>query len=89
MFEFLKKQKKNDSYNKKLDDYVTRMEYIQSRLEKVRQLFNNESDPERIEAYIYEEKALMIRLDHLIKSAKEDGISVDILSYNKGSMSDL
>ncbi len=89
MFEFLKKEKKNDSYNKKLDDYITRMEYIQSRLEKVRQLFNNESDPERIEAYIYEEKALMIRLDHLIKSAKEDGISVDILSYNKGSMSDL
>lgn len=89
MFEFLKKEKKNDSHNKKLDDYVTRMEYIQSRLEKVRQLFNNESDPERIEAYIYEEKALMIRLDHLIKSAKEDGISVDILSYNKGSMSDL
>ncbi len=83
MFDFLKKQKKNDSYNKKLDDYITRMQYIQSRLEKVRQLFNNETDPERTEAFIYEEKALMIRLDHLIKSAKDDGISVDNLSYNK------
>ena len=87
MFDFLKKQKKDERYNKKLDDYITRMQYIQNRLEKVRQLFNNESDPEKIEAFIYEEKALMIRLDHLIKSAKEDGISVDILSYNKDSKS--
>ena len=88
MFEFLRKQKKNDNYNKKLDDYVTRMQYIQSRLEKVRQLFNNETDPEKTESYIYEEKALMIRLDHLIKAAKEDGISADILLYNKNNRSD-
>ncbi|MBQ8931805.1 MAG: DUF2508 domain-containing protein [Ruminiclostridium sp.] len=88
MFEFLRKQKKNDNYNKKLDDYVTRMQYIQSRLEKVRQLFNNETDPEKTESYIYEEKALMIRLDHLIKAAKEDGISADILLYSKNNRSD-
>lgn len=88
MFEFLRKQKKNDIYNKKLDDYVTRMQYIQSRLEKVRQLFNNETDPEKTESYIYEEKALMIRLDHLIKAAKEDGVSADILLYSKYNRSD-
>ena len=89
MLDIFKKRKKNDSYNKKLDDYITRMQYIQSRLEKVRQLFNNETDPEKTEAFIYEEKALMIRLDHLIKSAKEDGISIDILSNNKNDLSDL
>ena len=50
MFEFLRKQKKNDNYNKKLDDYITRMQYIQSSLEKVRQLFNNETDPEKTES---------------------------------------
>ena len=88
MFGFWNKQKKNDNYNKKLDDYVTRIRYIQSRLEKVRQLFNNEINPNRTEAFIYEEKALMIRLDHLIRSAKEDGISVDILSYNNKDNSD-
>ena len=89
MLEFLKKKKKENLQSKKLDDYITRMQYIQSRLEKVRQLFNNETDPERTEAFIYEEKALMIRLDHLIKSAKEDGISMDILSYNKDDNSDI
>lgn len=89
MLDIFKKRKKNDSYNKKLDDYITRMQYIQSRLEKVRQLFNNETDPEKTEAFIYEEKALMIRLDHLIKSAKEDGISIDILSNNKNDLSGL
>ncbi len=78
MLEFLKRKNKNQIPDKKLDDYITRMQYIQGRLEKVRQLFNNETDPEKTEAFIYEEKALMIRLDHLIKSAKEDGISVDI-----------
>lgn len=82
MLEFLKKKKKENLQSKKLDDYITRMQYIQSRLEKVRQLFNNETDPERTEAFIYEEMALMIRLDHLIKSAKEDGISIDAF-YNK------
>lgn len=87
MLEFLKRKNKNQIPDKKLDDYITRMQYIQSRLEKVRQLFNNETDPEKTEAFIYEEKALMIRLDHLIKSAKEDGISVDVF-YGK-SDSDL
>ncbi|MBP3923440.1 MAG: hypothetical protein J6D27_10770 [Ruminiclostridium sp.] len=87
MLEFLKRKNKNQIPDKKLDDYITRMQYIQGRLEKVRQLFNNETDPEKTEAFIYEEKALMIRLDHLIKSAKEDGISVDIF-YSK-SDSDL
>lgn len=89
MLDFLKRRKKDYSRNKKLDDYVTRMQYIQSRLEKVRQLFNNETDPEKTEAFIYEEKALMIRLDHLIKSAKEDGISADILLYSKDNGSEL
>lgn len=87
MLEFLKRKNKNQIPDKKLDDYITRMQYIQGRLEKVRQLFNNETDPEKTEAFIYEEKALMIRLDHLIKSAKEDGISVD--SFYSKSDSDL
>ncbi|MBR4305386.1 MAG: DUF2508 family protein [Ruminiclostridium sp.] len=87
MFGFWNNQKDNDSYKKKLDDYLTRMQYIQNRLERVRHLFNNETDPDRTEALIYEEKALTIRLDHLIKSAKNDGISIDILlrSNNRDS----
>ena len=83
MLGFPKRKKKDIRYDKRLDEYITRMQYIQSRLEKVRQLFNNETDPEKTEAFIYEEKALMIRLDHLIKQAKDEGISADNLPLDK------
>ena len=87
MWELIKRKKKTDIKAQKLDDYITRMQYIQNRLEKVRQLFNIETDPKKTESYIYEEKALMIRLDHLIKSAKEDGISIE--AFHKNDNSDL
>ena len=35
-----------------------------------------ETDPEKIEAIVYEEKAILIRLDHLIKTAKERNITI-------------
>ena len=60
--------------NKIYEDFVIRMQYIQGKLEKVRQMFDMENDPDKIEALIYEEKALMIRLNHLIKTAKEQGL---------------
>ena len=59
-----------------LDDYRVRMTYLQNRLEKVRQLCDLECDPEKIDALIYEEKALMISLNHLIKTSR--GIKSDI-----------
>lgn len=69
-------KKKNTQKTDELEEYLLRMEYIQNRLEKVRQLFDMECDPEKIESLIYEEKALMIRLNHLIKAAKTLNISI-------------
>ena len=58
------------------EEMRSRLEYLQSRLEKTRQLFDMETDPEKIEAIVYEEKAILIRLDHLIKNAKERNITI-------------
>ena len=64
------------------EEMRSRLEYLQSRLEKLtclfkpRQLFDMETDPEKIEAIVYEEKAILIRLDHLIKNAKERNITI-------------
>ncbi len=66
---FIRRKENNDSYERTLQ-YRTRCEYLQNRLEKVRMMYDMESDPDRLEALIYEEKALMIRLNHLIKEAK-------------------
>ena len=68
-------RKKDDPQTSELEEYRLRLDYIQNRLEKVRQMFDMECDPEKIESLIYEEKALMIRLNHLIKSAKTTNLS--------------
>lgn len=67
IFCFLKRDKHRKN---EFDEYQLRLEYLQNRLEKVRQEFNIEVDPDKIEALVYEEKAIMIRLDHLLKTAK-------------------
>lgn len=74
LFNILKK--KNSPKANELDEYRLRLNYIQNRLEKVRQMYDMECDPEKIESLIYEEKALMIRLNHLIKTAKAENISI-------------
>jgi len=70
LFELL--DKKQVQENKEAEEYRTRLTYLQNRLEKVRVMYDMESDPEKIESLIYEEKALMIRLNHLLKSAKQE-----------------
>lgn len=69
-------RKKDTPQTSELEEYRLRLDYIQNRLEKVRQLFDMECDPEKIESLIYEEKALMIRLNHLIKTAKSTNLNV-------------
>ena len=74
---FFDRLRKNDTpQTSELEEYRLRLDYIQNRLEKVRQLFDMECDPEKIESLIYEEKALMIRLNHLIKKAKSTNLKV-------------
>ena len=69
-------RKKDNPQTSELEEYRLRLDYIQNRLEKVRQLFDMECDPEKIESLIYEEKSLMIRLNHLIKTAKSTNLNV-------------
>ncbi|MCH5323812.1 MAG: DUF2508 domain-containing protein [Eubacterium sp.] len=70
MTQIFHKNPVDDGY-KQLAEYKTRLTYLQDRLEKVRQLFNMECDPDQIDALIYEEKALMISLNHLIKTSRD------------------
>ena len=42
-----------------------------------RQLFDIETEPEKIEAVVYEEKAILIRIDHLIRNAKQRNITIN------------
>lgn len=44
---------------------------IAEQLEEVERLFNMTSDPDLIDAYIYERAALMARLRHLLRSQRE------------------
>ncbi len=71
-----KAQNKNQAFSE-AEEMRSRLEYLQNRLEKTRQLFDIETDPEKIEAIVYEEKAILIRLDHLIKNAKQRNITIN------------
>lgn len=72
---FRQKEKKRD-FNE-VTQLRSRLDYLLNRLEKTRQLFDTETDPDKIEAIIYEEKAILIRLDHLFKNADERNIKIN------------
>ena len=72
---FRQKEKKWD-FNE-VTQLRSRLDYLLNRLEKTRQLFDTETDPDKIEAIIYEEKAILIRLDHLFKNADERNIKIN------------
>ena len=63
------RRKSDKPLNKSVAEEI---EYVSDRLDKVRMLFDMETEDERIEAIIYEEKALSLRLDLLLRKAKED-----------------
>ncbi len=71
-----KKKNKNHNFSE-AEEMRSRLDYLQSRLEKTRQLFDIETEPEKIEAIVYEEKAILIRIDHLIKNAKQRNITIN------------
>lgn len=59
-----------------VQSYRLHLEYLQNRLEKVRIMFDLETEPMKIEALIYEEKAIMLRIDELIHSAKQKKLNL-------------
>lgn len=74
-------RKKTKKYSfSEAEEMRSRLDYLQNRLEKTRQLFDIETDPEKIEAIeaiVYEEKAILIRIDHLIRNAKQRNITIN------------
>ena len=68
-------RKKTKKYSfSEAEEMRSRLDYL---LEKTRQLFDIETDPEKIEAIVYEEKAILIRIDHLIRNAKQRNITIN------------
>lgn len=57
-----------------LDD----LDYVSERLERIRESYDMTSEPELVDALIYEEKALRSRFDYLIRIAKEKNIKCRI-----------
>ena len=51
------------------------LDFVSERLERIRESYDMTSEPELVEALIYEEKALRSRFDYLIRTAKEKNIS--------------
>lgn len=73
---FFRQNEKKESFNE-VAQLRARLDYLLNKLEKTRQLFDIETDPDKIEAIIYEEKAILIRLDHLFKNAEKRNIAIN------------
>lgn len=54
------------------------LEFVSERLERIRESYDMTSEPELVDALIYEEKALRSRLGYLIRIAKERKIKCRI-----------
>ena len=54
------------------------LDYVSERLERIRESYDMTSEPELVDALIYEEKALRSRFDYLIRIAKEKNIKCRI-----------
>ena len=73
---FFRQNEAKENFNE-VAQLRTRLDYLLNKLEKTRQLFDIETDPDKIEAIIYEEKAILIRLDHLFKNAEKRNIAIN------------
>lgn len=56
-------------------DLLEQIETVSQRLESVASHFENQSDPDLIEASIYETKSLSARYRYLLRQAREKGIT--------------
>ena len=54
------------------------IDFVSQRLERIREAFDMTSEPELVDALIYEEKAMRSRFDYLIRIAKENNIKCRI-----------
>jgi len=65
--------------NNEKDELLNEMERLKELIEKNEQVFNITTDEDLIDAVIYEQISLRHRFAHLLKTAKEKGITIDYI----------
>ena len=73
MLEYILKSIRKDIYE---DELINEIEYALIEIETARNMFNNVDDSNLIEVAIYSEDAAVKRFEHLLRRAKEKGVSV-------------
>lgn len=73
ILEYILKSLRKDIYE---DELINEIEYALIEIETARNIFDNVDDSNLIEVAIYSEDAAIKRFEHLLKKAKEKGISV-------------
>ena len=75
---FVKKDADGQEENEFRRQILEDLDYVSERLERIRESYDMTSEPELVDALIYEEKALRSRFDYLIRIAKEKNIKCRI-----------
>ena len=75
---FVKKNADGQEENEFRRQILEDLDYVSERLERIRESYDMTSEPELVDALIYEEKALRSRFDYLIRIAKEKNIKCRI-----------
>lgn len=73
VLEYILKSLRKDIYE---DELINEIEYALIEIETARNMFDNVDDSNLIDVAIYSEDAAVKRFEHLLKKAKEKGISV-------------
>ena len=73
ILEYILKSIRKDIYE---DELIYEIEYALIEIETARNMFNNVDDSNLIEVAIYSEDAAVKRFEHLLRRAKEKGVSV-------------
>lgn len=74
ILEYILKSLRKDTYED--NELINEIEYALIEIETARNMFSNVSDSKLIDVAIYSEAAAVRRFEHLLKKAKEEGISV-------------
>ncbi len=67
--------KENSAFKKQILEDI---EFVTARLEHIRESYDMTSEPELVDALIYEEMAMKSRFDYLIRIARENDIKCRI-----------
>ena len=75
---FSKTEPSQNAENEMRKHILEDIEFVSQRLERIRESYDMTSEPELVDALIYEEKAMRSRFDYLIRIAKENNIKCRI-----------